>query len=184
MSSLYSVFLHWFILYLILYLNYPLVGRTRHTHCYTTSPAAKDGSGAGSDRVDCLGTQTRNPKLKPKPTRTLIRIKIHPRIRNPRIPETRRIIRNPKYIFTEQQHTTHPGPSPANSRPQHSQLTRRPRRPASNRTNQQQTASRPRAHSLSPSQVQMHQQAGPANHTCRHAGMQPCTVPNGRERMA
>ena len=27
----------------------------------------KDGNGAGSDRVDCLGTQTRNPKLKPKP---------------------------------------------------------------------------------------------------------------------
>ena len=27
----------------------------------------KDGNGPGSDRVECLGTQNRNPNLKPEP---------------------------------------------------------------------------------------------------------------------
>jgi len=33
---------------------------------------SKDGNGAGSDRVECLGTQNRNPNLKPESTPKIV----------------------------------------------------------------------------------------------------------------
>jgi hypothetical protein len=54
----------------------------------THGVAFKDGNGADSDRVRCVGTQNRNPNLKPESAPNLIRVKIHPKIETRGSPET------------------------------------------------------------------------------------------------
>ena len=64
---------------------------------------AKDGNGSGSVRVECLGTQNRNPNLKPEPDPNFNSGENSYPKPNPRIPETQRLIRYPNSFTNKQQ---------------------------------------------------------------------------------